>query len=379
MRILYFSKDYCPHDHRFLAALAETNHQVFYLRLERGSRGTEERPVPAKIDQIHWEGGDRKIKVSDGPRLLLGLRRVIKRIKPDIIHAGPIQTVGLLAALSCFRPLLVMSWGFDLMRDVDRGLHWRWATNYVLKQATYFTSDCEATRQKAIRHGVNTNRTVVFPWGVDLGYFTPEPRVTTVGMSKEFTLLCNRSWEPNYGVDVLARAFIRVAHEHKDVNLILLSGGSQEALLRQILTGGGVIDRVLFGGQASFSEIPRYYRKADLFISASHVDGSSVSLMEALACGLPALVSDIPANQEWVTGGKNGWLFPDGDADALATMILEIVANREQLAEVSKTARAVAEVRADWNKNFPKLLQAYELALKMNKEEKRVQEIPESP
>jgi len=378
MRILYFSKDYCPHDHRFLAALAKTNHQVFYLRLELGSRRTEERPVPSKIDQIHWEGGGWKIKVSDGPRLLLGLRRVIKRIKPDIIHAGPIQTVGLLAALSGFRPLLVMSWGFDLMRDVDRGLHWRWATNYVLKRATYFTCDCEATRQKAISHGVNPSRTIVFPWGVDLVYFTPEPREMSIGKSKEFTLLCNRSWEPNYGVDVLARAFVRVAHERKDVNLVLLSGGSQEKLLRQILTGGGVIDRVFFGGQASFSEIPRYYRKADLFISASHVDGSSVSLMEALACGLPALVSDIPANREWVTGSNNGWLFPDGDADALATMILEIVANREQLAGVSRVARAVAEERADWNKNFQKLLQAYELALKVNEEEKRMQEIPES-
>ena len=64
---------------------------------------------------------------------------------------------------------------------------------------------------------------------------------------------------------------------------------------------------------------------ADLYISPSHVDGSSVSLMEALACGLPCLVSDIPANQEWVREGENGWLFPDGDDERLAGKILAAV------------------------------------------------------
>lgn len=362
MRILYFSKDYSPHDHRFLAALAKTDHQVFYLRLERGPRQTEDRPVPPNIERILWEGGQRLVRLSDGPRLLMGMCRVIRRIKPDIIHAGPIQTVGLLAALSGFHPLLIMSWGFDLMKDVDRGPLWRWATKYVLESATYFTSDCEATRQKAIVYGMNPDRTVVFPWGVDLKHFSPQTRETAIGNSRGFTLLCNRSWEPNYGVDILAKAFVRVARERPDVSLILLAGGSQGPLLRQILTSGGLIERVHFGGQISQTELPRYYRMADLYISPSHVDGSSVSLMEALACGLPALVSDIPANKEWVTDGKNGWIFPDGNADTLASLILRVAENRKELRGVSRAARIVAEERADWNKNFQKLLLAYELA-----------------
>jgi glycosyltransferase involved in cell wall biosynthesis len=94
------------------------------------------------------------------------------------------------------------------------------------------------------------------------------------------------------------------------------------------------------------------------------VDGSSVSLMEALACGLPALVSDIPANREWVTDGVNGWLFPDGDVYALAAAILRAYDERMNLAEIGRAARAAAEEKADWKKNFQKLLEAYELALK---------------
>jgi len=165
---------------------------------------------------------------------------------------------------------------------------------------------------------------------------------------------------------VLVRAFVKAAKQNPELHLMLLGGGSQGNLLRQILTNGGVIERVHFGGQVSQTELPRYYQMADLYISASHVDGSSVSLMEALACGLPALVSDIPANKEWVTEGFNGWLFPDGDVDALAAAILRAYYRRKSMVKISRAARATAEERADWKKNFQRLLDAYEMAIRLN-------------
>jgi glycosyltransferase involved in cell wall biosynthesis len=147
--------------------------------------------------------------------------------------------------------------------------------------------------------------------------------------------------------------------------LILLGGGSQGVRIRQILLNGGVLDRVTFGGQVSQTELPRWYHWADVYISPSHVDGSSVSLMEALACGLPCLVSDIPANQEWVTEGENGWLFSDGDVDALAMKILQAINHRNSLPQIGSAARNVAEECADWKKNSTKLMQAYQQALQL--------------
>jgi glycosyltransferase involved in cell wall biosynthesis len=85
--------------------------------------------------------------------------------------------------------------------------------------------------------------------------------------------------------------------------------------------------------------------------------------MEAFACGTPVVVSDIPGNQEWVTPGENGWLFPDGDAEALATVILDAINHRHVLPEMGYKARQLAEIRADWEKNFPKLMSAYQLAM----------------
>ena len=359
MKIIYFSIDYCPHDHRFLSALSESGHQIYYVRLQRGPRQTEDRPVPANIEQVLWEGGKDIFRWQDLPKYVMGLRRVIRRIKPDLIHAGPIQTCAFIAVLTGFRPILTMSWGFDLMKDVYRGRWWEFATRYTLKRSTYFTSDAMVTRDKAVEYGMNPEKTVVFPWGVDLNHFTP--RNWSLDTDSSFTVFCNRSWEPNYGVDVLAGAFVKVAQQRPDVSLMLLSGGSQAAAIRQILIRGGVEDRVTFPGQISNAELPRFYHMADLYVSPSHVDGSSVSLMEALACGLPCLVSDIPANMEWVREGENGWLFPDGNADALAAKILAAMENHKSLPEIGHNARAVAEERTDWKKNFQKLMQAYQI------------------
>jgi glycosyltransferase involved in cell wall biosynthesis len=360
--VLYFSKDYTPHDHRFLSALSETEHRVYYLRLERGPRQTEDRPVPSRIEEIPWAGGRRTARRTQGPRLYLELQRIISRVKPDLIHAGPIQTCGLLAALTGFQPLLLMSWGFDLMQDAERSPLWRWATRYALQHATVFTSDCEATRLKAIAYGVPENRTIMFPWGVDLGQFSPRQPLPGSQRRSPFILLCNRSWEPRYGVDVMVAAFAKAARQRPEMSLILLGGGSQGTRIRQILIEGGVEPQVTFGGQVPQGEMPRYYGMADLYVSPSHIDGSSVSLMEAMACGLPCVVSDIPANREWVAEGLNGWLFPDGDVGALAALILRLAAERDLLAKVGLASRRIAEEKADWKKNFQKLLGAYNLA-----------------
>jgi glycosyltransferase involved in cell wall biosynthesis len=356
MKIIYFSFDYSPHDHRFLSALAETEHEVYYVRLQRGARQVEDRPIPARIQQVLWAGGQKPFEWRQLPRLVLDFRRLVRQIKPDLVHAGPIQTCAFIAVLSGFRPVLSMSWGFDLMKDVERGAWWRFATRYSLRRSAYFTSDANVTRDKAVSYGMDPGRTVVFPWGVDLDHFSPLPAEKGSGI----ILFCNRSWEPNYGVDVLARAFVKVAQHRDDVGLLLLSGGSQGALIRQILSSGGVLERVTFAGQIGQRDLPRFYRMADVYISSSHVDGSSVSLMEALACGLPCLVSDIPANKEWVFEGQNGWLFPDGDADFLAKKILAVISQPGELVRTGSAARQVAEQRANWQVNFRKLLLAYE-------------------
>ena len=356
MRIIYFSLGYSTHDYRFLKSISEDGHEIFFVQLEGNRRQVEDRPVPENVTQVIWKGGREPFRWSNLVKFTFYFRRLTKEIKPDLVHAGPIQTCAFIAVLSGFRPILSMSWGFDLMDDVHRSKWWEGVTRYTLKRSTFFTSDANVTKDKAVACGMNPEKTVVFPWGVDLEHFKPKPFDL---QSLTFTLFCNRSWETRYGVDVLARAFVKVAQQNENVDLILLNGGSQSAQLRQILQSGGVLDRVTFGGQISQTDLPRWYHMADVYISPSHVDGSSVSLMEALACGLPCLVSDIPANKEWIVENENGWLFQDGDADSLAKKILAAISQKEKLPQIGRASRKSAEMRADWKKNAKVLMNIY--------------------
>lgn len=356
MRILYFSLGYSTHDYRFLKAISDGGHDVHFVQLEGNWRQVESRSIPENVNQVIWKGGREPFAWRKLPALVMDFKRLLRDLKPDLVHAGPIQTCAFIAVLAGARPILTMSWGFDLMDDVHKGWTWKFATKYTLKRSTFFTSDANVTKDKAVAYGMNPEKTIVFPWGVDLGHFTKkEEREKKDG----FVLFCNRSWETRYGVDVLARAFVKVAQQRDDIRLILLGGGSQGAKLRKIFQNGGVEEYVTFGGQISQTDLPRWYHMADLYISPSHVDGSSVSLMEALACGLPCLVSDIPANKEWVFENQNGWLFRDGDVDQLAEKILAAMNQREKLPEIGRASRSEAEKRADWKKNAAALMEVY--------------------
>lgn len=360
-RILYFTRDYTSHDHRFLSALAETDNDIFYLRLEKAGIQLEDRSLPPQIEQILWAGGRGAVSLGDGPRLLIDLRRVIKSIKPDLIQAGPIQRSAFLTALSGYEPLVSMSWGYDLLIDAQRDLLWRWATTYTLKRSAAMVGDCDTIRKKAISYGMEEERIVTFPWGVDIQHFSPMKK-TSVG-NDSFTLLSTRGWEPIYDTHLIAQAFASAARRIPNMRLIMLGGGSQANRIHETFNKAGLSDRVILPGQISYTDLPHYYHMADIYISASHSDGTSISLLEAMACGRPALVSDIPGNREWITPGVNGWCFPTGDLTALTESIHNTYEHRDRLVEMGRAARELAERRADWKKNFHTLLKAYRIAL----------------
>ncbi len=364
MRVLYFTNGQSPHDLRFTGALAQTQHAIYVLCMEGISSGW-----PANVNLVPWTPAGK------GWRGLLRqvsqLKKVIQSFKPDLIHAGPIQGPALRAALLGFHPMVTMSWGFDLLRKSDNNWLWRKVTGYVLQRTDVLVGDCEAIFTKAAEFGFPPERFKKFPWGVDLNHFSPQKTATLrgdLGWQKKTVLLCNRSMEPQYGVDVAVKGFIGASKENPDLRLLLFGKGSQENVVRHLIRNAGLEEMVHFGGYADLDSLPDIYNSADLYLTASHTDGSSVSLMEALACGLPVIVSDIPSNKEWVCHGREGWIFPDDDADDLGHKILQAISARNYWAMIGAHNREIAEDGADWTKNFPVLLQAYEQALSINQE-----------
>lgn len=365
-KVLYFSRGYSVHDQRFLNGLAGADFQPFFLRLEGDQRKNAELELPQNVEILPSLNGDQKFTYGKAFQNVRELNQLIGELNPGLIHAGPIQSCAFLSALSGFKPLVSMSWGSDMLVESEKNWLIKQITSYSLKHSSVFLADCETVKRKAVQFGFPPERVVTFPWGVDLHKFYPgrnDALRNQLGWQEHFVLISNRSWEKIYGVEIIAGAFAEAVSLNPDLRLMLLGNGSLEKEINHILQKKGVEKFVLLVGKVDHDDLINYYQAADLYLSASYSDGSSVSLMEALACGLPALVSDISSNKEWIIPGKNGYLFRTGDADDLAHQIETVYQNRGLLGEIQVAARQTAENKANWQLNFQKLLDAYQMAL----------------
>ncbi|MBG0788860.1 MAG: glycosyltransferase, partial [Anaerolineaceae bacterium] len=281
MRVLYFTERDTPHDRRFLSALAGTDHQVFALRLKACEpltpKGVTEcewpEGLPALANWAGWQAGAKQ------------LATLLADLKPDLVHAGPVQGPALLTALAGFHPLVTMSWGSDLLRTAQRSPRMRYATQCTLDRTDVFLGDCQTVADAAAGFGFPREKMVLFPWGVDLkvfsntnGFKEGEDLRKRLGWGDNFVVLCNRTWAPLYGVDLLARAFSQAFRQQPRLRLLLVGDGPQAELIHEVLDPLG--DVVHFAGRLSQAQQPAYYHAADLYVSPSHSDGSSISLLE---------------------------------------------------------------------------------------------------
>ncbi len=362
MRVIYFSKDYTPHDHRILSALGETDHEVYFLRFQQSQRILEDRALPDSIGTIDWIGGTEANPALEEPKYAADLKRVIDDIRPDLIHAGPVQSCAYLTALINFTPLLTMSWGYDILRDAQEG-NGRVIAEFTLSRSSLLACDCEAVASAAQTLGMPRDKMVIFPWGVDLNHYSPgsaEELREKLGWQDAFIILSTRALRPIYGVDILVEGFIQAAKLRPDLRLLILHEGILREDLQRRLREENLEHRAHFVGRVGFDRLPAYYRAADLYLSASRSDGSSISLLEAMASGLPALVSNIPGNCEWVELEKTGWWFEDGQPHSLAKAIEIAVQDEALLKTYGENARKIAVLRANWSVNFQILVDAYQ-------------------
>lgn len=363
MRVLYFSPDYTTHDRRFLDRLARTRHEIWHLRADRGDLAYESRPAP---------DGVRTVDLPRPPAHLTGLDRwlhqmpafeeALAQIQPDLVHAGPIQSTAYMAALAGHHPLLVASWAFDLLLDAERDDAMREATRYTLARADWLHVDSPAGREAAARYAdVPADRTIEFPWGIQLdrGILTQrKPRRPGVG---PITVISSRTWGPMYGIETVVEAF-RLAHAREPrLRLTLIGDGPLAGKINRAIHEAGLDDVITRPGRLPEDELTRRYADADIYLSCTRTDGTSISLLEAMWTGLPPVVSDIAGNRAWIEPGRNGFLAPVDDASAFAEALLHAAHLPDSdVARMAAENRRLVETRADFGRNVEKLVEAYE-------------------
>lgn len=177
------------------------------------------------------------------------------------------------------------------------------------------------------------------------------------------TFVSNRNFLPIYNVSLFIRAIPKVLEEERGVRFIVAGGGPERRDLEKEVEDLNVSSHVQFLGRIAHEEMPTLLGQTDIYVSTSLSDGTSVSLLEALASGAFPVVSDIPSNREWISDGENGFLVPIDQEKLLAEKILEAIRNQD-LRERSrdKNFRLIKE-KALWPVTVTKTKEIYKTAL----------------
>jgi len=366
MRLLYFSRGYTVHDRRFLARGVEAGCTTWFLRLGPHGLSVDDVPLPKGVQEVECPEMNRDVDDLDHIESLVPvLRQVIDRIAPDIIHAGPIQTCGYMASLAGRRPLVLMSWGSDMLVDAARNDRWTAATRTALAGSDMLICDAESVEQRVLEiSDYDASCILRFPWGIDLEQFASSgPAVdfrSRHGWEDSKVVISTRSWEAIYGTSVVLAAFQEAHQIRPELRLVLAGTGSElESIQREIR------DRKLTGvvtcpGRVPNEELATYFRGADAYLSCAISDGTSISLLEALAIGLPVVVTDLPSNREWVSESCGAWFAPAGDSQGFAAGLLSATTLApDEIDRVRAQHRQTVECRADWNLNSSMLLDGY--------------------
>jgi 1,2-diacylglycerol 3-alpha-glucosyltransferase len=183
----------------------------------------------------------------------------------------------------------------------------------------------------------------VIPNGVDIGPFQNPPKRHTraeAGLPEDCVVLMYLGrLSPEKNLSTLLRAFLGVASAHPKVVLAIVGTGPDLDSLKQTAAESGFADRVKFLGKVDYQDVPGYYKLADAFVTASETEVHPLSLIEAMAAGLPALGIASPGVADTIVDGVNG-LLSKPDVAAFTAKLMLLVMNtgmRRQMAERAAT------------------------------------------
>jgi glycosyltransferase involved in cell wall biosynthesis len=344
MRIATLANAAVVHTRRWVEHFRARGHQVRVWSLEPGPEPLAAERLPA----LPLPGFLRY------PLAAPAVRAALDGFGPDLVDAHYVPNYGLLGVLSGRRPLVVTAWGSDLLIAGRRDPLQRARARFVLARADAVLADARNLADAAIALGAPAARVHCLPWGVDRARFAPRgPR--TAGL-----IASTRMHEPVYGIDTVIDAAATVLADRPSARIVFAGGGSRTAELEARAGARLPAGRWRFAGRLEPRAMAELLAEAEVFVSASHSDSTSVSLLEAMASGAVPVVSDIGGNREWVSEGDGARLFPPGDPAALARALAAALDDRAWAdAARVRNARVVAE-RGDWHANLAAIERLFE-------------------
>lgn len=288
------------------------------------------------------------------------VRRLVREIQPDVLHAHQVASAGWLGAATGYHPFLVTSWGSDLLLGARRSLVQRQLARWVLGRADYVTCVSSQLLEAAQTLGLAAERVELTPWGVDSALFYPG----AARLDRPPVVLSIRGLKPIYNPLVIAQAIPAVLARRPDARFVIRTYSVDAGLLsefQRIVATGNATHAVQYVGDLPDDHaIAELYRQAAVAISVPSSDGTPQSVLEAMACGAAPVVSDLPSLRDWIQPDVAGLFVPAGNSAALAEAIVRLLGDDALRRSVQAAAVRLVQERADsrlWMQRYEQIYQ----------------------
>ena len=363
-KVLLLADPFSAHTIKWANGLSSRGIELMIFGLSDFDRNQYSADIKLEIfkisEHIKWKSSGSLAKVI----YLLGiprLKRVIKKYKPDIVHAHAASSYGLLGAITKFHPYIISVWGSDVYNfPLRSGFHRRILT-YSLANADKILSTSNVMAKETKKY---TKKDItVIPFGVDTTEFKPT-KVNRYFSQDDIVIGTIKSIEKKYGTEHLVRAFKMVKDKYPDLplKLLLVGRGSQTDYIKSLIKEFNLESDSLITGFIPYNEIPEYHNMLDIYISVSTEDSESfgVAILEASACEIPVIVSNVGGLPEVVENEKTGFIIEKENPSALAEVLSRLVTDKKMSSELGRKGREMVLREYDWEKSLNKMISVYD-------------------
>ena len=310
------------------------------------------------------------------------LEEIIDEVKPDILHSHSPALNGLAAVRVGKRhniPVVYEIRAFWEDAAVDHGTTTEGSLRYkltkalethVIKQADAVTTICEGLRSDIVSRGISEDKVTVIPNAVDpdkfnMGGDVDKKLQSKLGLAGNKVLGFIGSFYAYEGLPLLIQSLPLILAEDKDIKVLLVGGGPQEAEVKKLVSDLSLNDSVIFTGRVSHNEVQSYYDLVDVFVyprlSMRLTElVTPLKPLEAMAQGRLVVASDVGGHKELIKQNETGLLFKANDVSDLASVIVRLLENEETWPVLKKTARDFVVRERTWEKSVERYSAIYD-------------------
>jgi len=284
------------------------------------------------------------------------LKKSIARFNPDILHAHYATSYGLVGALAGFHPYVISSWGTDVMKFPQKNFIAKNILRYNLNSADLLCATSITIKEYI--HAVINKPVSVIPFGVDVNVFKPKT-VSRLFGEEDFVIGSIKPLEPIYNNDVLIRSFSKLSQKYDNLRLVIIGTGSSESSLKKLTRDLKVEDKVKFTGRIPFEQVSDYFNMLDVLANLSEYESFGVSVIEAMACEKPVVVTNVGGLKEVVKDDTVGLKVRVGDEEETANAFEKLVLNKDLCKTIGQNARQHVLKNYNWDDNLQQMIAEY--------------------